>query len=426
MNPHNRERKGIAETALNTARAGYLERRLFDVAQDAISGEDDCGSKEGVTISRVSASGIEISFAKNIRGRLLATPVLDGKGKTLFGKGTMLSDEDAQVIEESNIDSVSVHSPMVCKSLYGICRKCYGIDLTTNELIDIGEAVGTIAAQAIGEPGTQLTMRTFHSGGTATVGGDITQGLPRVEEVFEKRAPKSAAAIAKVSGTVSEIKDDGKEKLIILLPDEKLAKTSKKKIEYPVHFRRMVLVKVGDKVKKGDFLTDGSAHIDELHIFGSKEKAQNYIISEISKIYELQGASISRKHIEVIIRQMFSRQKVKDPGDTGFTTGEVVEEREIIKANTEAQKNKKTPATVESLILGITEVSLSRKSFLSAASFQNTPRILINAAIRGCEDKLIGLKENVIIGRLIPAGSGFSGSPKAIMVEKVAQERENK
>jgi DNA-directed RNA polymerase subunit beta' len=416
-------RKGLADTALQTAKAGYLTRRLFDVAQDAIITEKDCGTKDGVIINKISASGLEISIAKNVKGRILAEDIKDTKGSVLVKKGTLLTPEEAKKVEDTGVESVWVRSPMVCKTKRGICQGCYGVDMTTGEMVAIGEAVGTIAAQAIGEPGTQLTMRTFHTGGTASVGGDITQGLPRVEEVFEKRSPKNPAIIAHVDGVISEITDDGKEKMIILLPEggEKAAK-SKKNTEYPLHFRRMALVKVGDAVVKGQFLTDGSANINDLFKYGGKEKAQEYIISEINRIYELQGASISRKHIEVIIKQMFSRLKVKESFDESITTGDVIESYEFANAQERAKENGETAPTADPLVLGISEVSLSRRSFLSAASFQNTTKILINAAIRGREDKLVGLKENVIIGRLIPAGTGFKGSAKAEMIERVVNE----
>lgn len=412
-------RKGLADTALQTAKAGYLTRRLFDVAQDAIITEGDCGTKEGIMIIRKSASGIEIPLAKNLVGRVVSEDIKEGT-KTLFKKEHFISAIDAHALEKSAVESVQVRSPMTCKTLHGICQMCYGMDLTTNALVDLGEAVGTVAAQAIGEPGTQLTMRTFHSGGTASVGGDITQGLPRVEEIFEKRIPKNAAVIARVSGTVSDITQEGREKLVIILPDKSEKKSASKKLtEYPIHFRRMLFVKVGDTVEKGQFLTDGSADIKELFKFAGKEKTQDYIINEISKVYELQGATISRKHIEVIIKQMFSRKKVIDRGDTELTVGTIIEDHELKSIQETLKDEGKTPVTAESLVLGISEVSLTRKSFLSAASFQNTTKVLISAAIRGSEDKLTGLKENVIIGRLIPAGTGFEGSEKAKMIKEL-------
>ena len=414
-------RKGLSDTALNTAKAGYLTRRLFDVAQDAIIVEDDCGEKEGIIIRKESASGIEISLGKAVKGRFLTKDAQGAKGEILFKKGYFLTADDARTLEEAKVTEVAVRSPMVCKTLHGICQRCYGMDLTTNELVDVGEAVGTIAAQAIGEPGTQLTMRTFHSGGTASVGGDITRGLPRVEEVFERRMPKNPALVAKVSGTVSEVRDDGKEKIITILPDAG-QKKSKKAIEYIVHFRRVPLVKMGDTVGKGDVLTDGSADLDELFEYAGREKTQEYIIAEISRIYELQGATISRKHIEVIIKQLFSRRKIKDAGGTRFSVGDTVEDFEFALVNAAAKEAGKEPATGELLVLGISEVALTRKSFLSSASFQNTTKVLIASAIRGAEDELIGLKENVIIGKLIPAGTGFSGSRKSERMKKVRQD----
>jgi DNA-directed RNA polymerase subunit beta' len=421
-------RKGLTDTALNTAKAGYLTRRLFDVAQDAIITEEDCGTKEGILVKKETASGMEVAITKNIKGRVLAQDVLDKNEAILFKKGHLLSKYDGDAIEAAGITQVMVRSPLTCKSVHGVCIKCYGNDLGKNVLVELGEAVGTVAAQAIGEPGTQLTMRTFHAGGTASVGGDITQGLPRVEEVFEKRAPKNPAVVNRVDGVISEIKDLGKEKVIKVLPDlgEKVTKsataTSKKKateIEYIVSFRRVPLVKVGDAVKKGDIITDGSANIDEIFKYGGREKAEHYIISEVSKLYELQGEAVSKKHIEVIVRQMFSRRKIKETGGTGLSVGDVVGIGYLEQENERAKESAKEPAKAESIVMGITEISLSRRSFLSAASFQHTTRVLINAAIRGNEDNLMGLKENVIIGRLIPAGTGFPGSPKYKMIEDV-------
>lgn len=408
-------RKGLADTALQTAKAGYLTRRLFDVAQDVIILEADCGTKEGVKISRTSASGIEISFARNVQGRILSEEIKTGD--IHFKRNYLITADDAMALEESDVQIVIVRSPMTCKVTYGICQKCYGVDLTKNELIDLGEAIGTIAAQAIGEPGTQLTMRTFHAGGTASVGGDITQGLPRVEEIFEKRTPKSAAVIARLSGTIIEIKKEEQEHIIMLLPDKGQTKsTSKKNTEYSVHFRRMLFVSAGDRVEKGQLLTDGSADIKELFKYAGKIPTQDYIIAEIGKVYELQGATISRKHIEVIIKQMFSRKRILEAGDTHLTVGGIIEDHELAEIQAELKETGGAQVKVEPLVLGISEVSLTRKSFLSAASFQNTTKVLIGAAIRGAEDRLRGLKENVIIGRLIPAGTGFKGSKKAQMI----------
>ena len=303
---------------------------------------------------------------------------------------------------------------MTCKTLRGVCQQCYGIDLTTNKLVDIGEAVGTVAAQAIGEPGTQLTMNTKHAGGAASVGGDVTQGLPRVEEVFEKRSPKIPATISKTDGVVTSVRTEGKEKIITVAPTLGSKHATKKNdpIEYPVHFRRVVMVREGESVTQGQALTDGSVHLPDLFKYAGQETTQEYIINETNKIYELQGVTIARKHIELIVKQMMSRVKITHVGDSHFTVGDVVEEWNFVEVNEEIKNAGKEVAKAERLILGITETSLSRKSFLSAASFQNTTRVLINAAVRGSEDKLTGLMENVIIGRLIPAGTGFEGSKK--------------
>ncbi len=409
-------RKGLADTALNTAKAGYLTRKLFSVAQDVIISEKDCGTNKFIEIKQNSDSGIDIPLSKKIRGRILAKDI-DG-----YKKGHLITKADALEIEKKAPEIVSVYSPLTCESRRGVCAKCYGLDLGKDKLVDIGESVGTVAAQAIGEPGTQLTMRTFHAGGTASVGGDIVAGLPRVEEVFERRKPKTPAVIARVSGTISDILDQGKEKTIILMPDNGTAKKSKKDTEYVFSSIRTPLVKVGDHVEKGEMITDGSADLQELFEYAGKEKAQDYIISQVNKIYELQGEAVSRKHIEIIIRQMFSRMKVVSPGDTKFSEGEIVE----TVAFEEENENFENKAVANQLIMGITEVSLTRDSFLSAASFQHTPRILIAGAVRGAEDRLEGLKENVIIGRLIPAGTGFEGSEKNLEAKAIEEEIEEK
>ena len=365
-------RKGLADTALQTAKAGYLTRRLFVVAQDAIITEADCKTKAGTKIGRVSASGIEIAFSKAIKGRVLAEDAVDTKGNVLFKKGHLLSRRDALAVEGSTTESVIVRSPMTCQTLRGVCQQCYGVDLSTLKLIDIGEAVGTVAAQAIGEPGTQLTMNTKHAGGAASVGGDVTQGLPRVEEVFEKRQPKIPAVVSKTDGIVTDIKRDGRERIIVVTPEKgsKYAKKSGENLEYPVHYRRVVTVSKGDSVKAGQLLTDGSAHLPELFKFGTREMTQDYIISEVNKIYELQGVTISRKHIELIVKQMMSRVKITQTGDSRFTIGEVVEEWIFVEENEKVKARGGEVAKAEKLILGITETSLTRKSFLSAASFQ--------------------------------------------------------
>ncbi|MBX4181277.1 DNA-directed RNA polymerase subunit beta', partial [Candidatus Parcubacteria bacterium] len=419
-------RKGLTDTALNTAKAGYLTRRLFDVAQDEIVTEDDCGTKEGTIIHKKTASGIEMPLSKNIRGRFLAADLTDSAGNILFKRGHLITKSDAETIDRSDATETLVRSPLACKSIHGVCVKCYGTDLGNNKVIELGEAVGTVAAQAIGEPGTQLTMRTFHAGGVASAGGDITAGLPRVEEIFEKRKPKNPAIISHLDGIVTEIKSVGHDRLIVVTPEAGEVKGKKLDNEYTVSALRSILVRVGQKVSKGELLTDGSADLDELFRYAGRDKTENYIIHEVSKLYELQGAAVSHKHIELIVRQMFSRRKIKEAGDTQFTRGDVVELSELTKVNNMLREKGLTEAKADSVIMGITEVSLSRASFLSAASFQHTPRVLIQAAIKGVEDNLIGLKENVIIGRLIPAGTSFKGGYKEKLIwEAMSKQSKN-
>lgn len=420
-------RKGLADTALNTSKAGYLTRKLFDVSQDVVITEEDCGTNNYVTLKKEKLSGIEISLARNIKGRVLAKKIEDKEGNTLFKKGHLITTADAELIESLGIESVDVRSSMTCSTLRGVCQKCYGTDFGTDELVDLGEAVGTIAAQAIGEPGTQLTMRTFHTGGTASVGGDITQGLPRVEEIFERRIPKSIATISKVNGLVTDIDEKSKEKKLVIMPEVESRASSikgKQQIIYVIPYNRTILVKVGDKVKKGNLLTDGSADIAELFKYAGKERTQEYIIKEIIKIYELQGASTSRKHVEVIIKQMMSRKKIKSAGGTSLTVGSIVEDFRLSEENKKARELGLEEAKGASLVLGITESALTRESFLSSVSFQNTTKMLIGASLNGAEDNLVGLKENIIVGRLVPAGSGFKGSQKWKMIQAVGEPKE--
>jgi len=425
-------RKGAADTALNTAKAGYLTRRLVDVAQDVVITEEDCGTKNGKKI--VAVDGV---FAKYVNGRVLLNDIKNNEGKTLFKKGTLITKENARFLEKLGLQEAYVRTPLSCETVHGICRQCYGLDLGRNCMIELGQAVGIIAAQAIGEPGTQLTLRTFHLGGVAQV--DITTGLPRVEEIFERRVPKSPAIISESDGEVVNIVDNGNEKFIKVLSDLSSDKAGLKvdnkispkgkasnEVEYAVPPRRQILVKIGAKVKKGDLLTDGSADINEIVKYAGKEAAEEYIVNEINKVYDLQSASISRKHIEIIIRQMFSRKKIKDAGDTTFSPGEIVETIELIEENNriEEEGNGKK-AEASTIVLGITEVSLTTKSWLSAASFQNTNRVLINNAIRGGIDNLRGLKENVIIGNLIPAGTGFGVKRKREVDEEQEEQADN-
>lgn len=396
-------RKGLADTALNTARAGYLTRRLVDVAQDVIVTEDDCGTKSSKRVTKEVISGFEIPLSKNIRGRVLAKEINLPDGSTLFKRGHLITRDEALMVEEKGATEVFIRTPMICKTVYGICRQCYGLDLGRNHIVDKGESVGIVAAQAIGEPGTQLTLRTFHAGGLAGV--DITAGLPRVEEIFECRIIKNPAVVAKYSGTVIEIKEDGSDKIITVLSTK--SETAKESVDYTVSGRRVPIIKVGQEVEKGELLTDGSANISEVYLYGGKESAEDYIIREISKVYELQGASIARKHLEIIIRQMFSRRKIKDAGDTSFSPGEIVEVTELLEENGKMKAEGLREAKGDLIILGITQTALNAKSWISAASFQNTNRVLIANAVKGGVDKLRGLKENVTVGRLIPAGTGF-------------------
>jgi DNA-directed RNA polymerase subunit beta' len=372
-----------------------------DVSQDVVVSIEDCGDKEGRTL--YAKNILETTLGNAVRSRVLAKDLIGKDGKVVFKKNHLITKKDAKIVEDSGATESTVFSPLTCKSIQGICQKCYGIDLGRNHLVDLGEAVGIVAAQAIGEPGTQLTMRTFHSGGVSEASGDITMGLPRIEEIFEKRAPKNAAVVATVDGTVTDIKNDGKEKMIIIT-GQGGKKADEGSVEHAVPFTRTIIVRVGNEVKKGDILTDGSANINELFTFGGKAAAEDYILNEVSKIYSMQAAAISRKHIEVILRQMFSRKRITISGDTDFVEGEVVENQELLRAN---ESNTGAKAKADDMVLGISEVSLTTSSWLSAASFQNTSRILIDAATQGNSDELRGLKENVIIGRLIPAGTGF-------------------
>ncbi len=407
-------RKGLADTALNTAKAGYLTRKLFDVAQDVIITADDCKTKKSIELTS-KGEGFILPLSKTARGRYVAKEIKDEDGKLLFKKGHFLTILDANLLSEKSIENIQVRSPLTCELHGGICQKCYGMDMGGDILVDLGEAIGTIAAQAIGEPGTQLTMRTFHSAGAATREGDITSGLPRVEEIFERRKPKVPAIIAKADGEVLSFEVNDKKTLLVLSqPDEKV----KEKV-YIIPYWRTLVVKEGDKVKVGDMVTDGSADLEELLKYAGKERTQEYIISETVKIYELQGSSVARKHMEVIISQMFSRSKIINPRDSKFIEGDVVENSELEVVNNDLEAEGKNIAEAKLLILGISEVSLSRKSFLSSVSFQHAVRMLINASLKGAVDELKGLKENVIIGNLIPAGTNFVGSKKYQMIQEV-------
>lgn len=418
-------RKGEADTALKTSKAGYLTRRLVDVAQDIIVQKDDCGDDKGVRINKKEIEAYGKKIATRVSGRVLARDVKGADGKVLFKKNHLLNAADARAVEGAGTEELFIRSPISCGEPRGICQMCYGHDMGNNKLVKMGEAVGIVAAQAIGEPGTQLTMRTFHTGGIAA-GSDITMGLPRVEEIFELRMPKVPAVLSDVDGEVMEVVTKGTEKSVVVLTDDpKSSKTEKK--EYAIPFSRLITVKKGDQVKKGTFLTDGAADIKHLFSVAGREIAQNYILSEVDKVYSMQGAVINDKHIEVIVKQMFSRVKIKDEGETRFSKGKVVESFELLDENEKAKEEGKQEASASPMVMPISKVSLSSSSFLAAASFQDTARVLIRSAIEGREDKLRGLKENVIIGRLIPAGTGYRGDFAAVeelesLDEEVADE----
>jgi len=405
-------RKGTTDTALKTAAAGYLTRRLVDVAQDTVIREDDCRTKEGITMHRKDGLEFGHLFADRLFSRTLAEDVKDGR-KVIAKEGEIVDRKMADAIDANEeIKEVRIKSPITCKTLYGICASCYGYDLGKNAPIEKGEAVGVVAAQSIGEPGTQLTMRTFHVGGVA--GADITHGLPRVVEVFEVRPPKGKAFLAEEDGIISDI--ETRDLLKIVKIRELGSKSSKggsasggkeKLVEYPIPHTSEVLVKVGDEVKRGDRLCVGNLDLRELFEIKGREEVEREVVRAVQKIYMSEGAPISNKHLEIIVRQMFSRVKIKDAGDTDFVAGEVIEKSRFLEYNRRMKKAGKAPAKAKQLLLGITKVALSTESFLSAASFQETARVLINAAVDGKVDVLRGLKENVIIGRSIPVGINY-------------------
>jgi len=400
-------RKGTADTALRTSTAGYLTRRLVDVAHEMIVTEEDCKDAEGIVIKKEEAEKIGQNLIFKIAGRVASQRIVHPLTKKMIvEKGDVIDWKKASQIDEANVREIPVRSPLSCKTKNGVCQKCYGWDLGKNDLVKLGEAVGIVAAQAIGEPGTQLTMRTFHTGGVAG-GGDITQGLPRVEEIFECRSPKGKAAVSEVDGEVLEITP---QRVIRIKVFGKISKRKTKKsdiVEYEVPLKRAIWVAPGQPVKKGQQLFEGNVDLKELFSLTDAQETQQYILRDIQNIYVSQGAVIHDKHVEVIIKQMFSRVKVKERGDSIFDQGEVVEKSRFLEENARLKKEDKKPAKEQQILLGITKVALTTDSFLSAASFQETARILIKAAFEGKEDKLRGLKENVIIGKLIPVGTGF-------------------
>ncbi|HSX24347.1 MAG TPA: DNA-directed RNA polymerase subunit beta', partial [Candidatus Andersenbacteria bacterium] len=391
-------RKGMADTALRTATAGYLTRRLVNVAQDVVVHFDDCKDTEGALMTKADSEEVGTTLGKRSLGRFLADDVKDpATGKVVMKKGELLDLEKVAAIDKMDISEITIRSVVSCTAPRGVCQVCYGWDLGKNRIVAIGEAVGVIAAQAIGEPGTQLTMRTFHSGGAS--GDDITQGLPRVEELFEARIPKGEAIMSEIDGEVTVKKNN--DEVMISVQGKKEGK------DYTVPLNVTLNVKSGDVVIAGQQLTDGHMNVQSLYDAAGVRAVQRYILKEVQQVYAIQGETINDKHLEIIVRQMLSRIRIQDSGDTSLLPGRVVEWAELAAANKQAESEGKRSASGDRLLLGITKVSLSTESFLAAASFMETARVLIDAAVAGREDHLMGLKENVIIGRLIPAGMGY-------------------
>jgi DNA-directed RNA polymerase subunit beta' len=410
-------RKGLADTALRTADSGYLTRRLVDVSQDVIIREDDCGTLGGLEVYDIKDGKEMIEpFAERLLGRYLAEPAVDPKtGEVIVPLGVMLGEELAQKIVEAGITKAKVRSILTCEAKHGVCIKCYGANLATGDPVQLGEAVGIIAAQSIGEPGTQLTMRTFHTGGVASE-TNITQGLPRVEELFEGRKPKHLAILAEISGfaTIQEIKRNKH----IVINNEETGEERSYLIPYGARLSNMFkedgkIVETGIHVKAGDALTEGSVNPHDVLAIKGIDSVHNYLIQEVQRTYRMQGVDINDKHIEVIVRQMMKKVKVDTSGDTNLLPGTQIEKNEFDAANREikeriaAGEEELQVATAIPMLLGITKASLATDSFLSAASFQETTKVLTDAAIKGKRDRLLGLKENVIIGNLVPAGTGM-------------------
>jgi DNA-directed RNA polymerase subunit beta' len=395
-------RKGSTDTALKTADSGYLTRRLVDVSQDLVITEDDCGTDKGTTVRAIThdSDGKEIvPFIDRLIGRYssetLYHPVT---GELLISKEEYISDEIAKNIVDAGVTELQIRSVLTCDSQHGICKKCYGQNLSTGDRVEVGESIGIIAAQSIGEPGTQLTMRTFHTGGVA--GADITQGLPRIQELFEARTPKGKAVISEIDGTVSDVE----------IVEERYKVTVENGLEkhvYETNSGVTLMVTENEDVKAGQKITDGSIDPKQLLKATDAETVQQYILKEVQKVYRAQGIEISDKHIEVIIHQMMRKLNIVLEGETALLPGEQVSVREFKAANLEVLKRGGRPSVGRPVLLGITRASLRSESFLSAASFQETTRVLTDAAIRGKVDDLVGLKENVIIGGLIPAGTGI-------------------
>ncbi len=393
-------RKGLADTALRTADSGYLTRRLVDVSQDVIIRELDCGTTEGIEVRAFRDGNEEIEkLYDRIVGRYPVSDIVHPQTKeVIVHSEDMITEEKAEAVIAAGIESVVLRTVLNCESKHGVCAKCYGRNLATGKNVNVGEAVGIIAAQSIGEPGTQLTMRTFHTGGVA--GGDITQGLPRVEELFEARKPKGLATITEVAGVVHFV-EKGKRSDIIVIADDGVEH------EYQIPYGSIIKVEDGQRVEPGDQLTQGSINPQDILRVKGVTGVQDYIVKEVQRVYKLQGVDVNDKHIEIIARQMLGKVKIEEPNDSSFLSGSLVSVAEVKRTNAMLEAEGLEPATYKQTLLGITKASLATDSFLSAASFQETTRVLTEAAIKGSKDNLIGLKENVIIGKLIPAGTGL-------------------
>jgi DNA-directed RNA polymerase subunit beta' len=394
-------RKGSTDTALKTAESGYLTRRLVDVSQEVVIAVEDCGTDKGVYVQEIldRDGKVIVPLVDRVTGRYASQDVIHPEtGEVLVHRNEYISEKRAKLIADSGLERVSIRTALSCTSEVGICRKCYGQNLATGERAEVGESVGIIAAQSIGEPGTQLTMRTFHTGGVA--GDDITQGLPRVQELFEARKSKKKAVISEISGTVTDIEKDHNRHVIYVKNDIEEKK-------YTTNPKASLIVAKGDQVKAGQQLVDGTIDPKELLRVTDIETVQKYIINEVQRVYQSQKVDISDKHIEIIVRQMTRRMTVVLEGDTDLLPGSQISINQFVEANRKALANGLKPAVARPILLGITKASLKSESFLSAASFQETTRVLTDATIRGMHDPLVGLKENVIIGGLIPAGTGI-------------------
>ena len=412
-------RKGLADTALKTADSGYLTRRLVDVAQDVIIREDDCGTDKGLEISALKEGNELIeTLEERVLGRYAKKTIVNPQtGEVIVAPDELITAELARKITEAGIETLTIRSAFTCNTKHGVCKKCYGMNLATGDEVEVGEAVGIIAAQSIGEPGTQLTMRTFHTGGVA--GADITQGLPRIQEIFESRNPKGQALITEISGTVSEIEEirEGLKEITIQSPIE-----SRK---YTAPYNARLVVQEGDQVSHGQVLTQGSIDPKQLIKVTDVATVEKYLLKEVQKVYRMQGVEIGDKHIEVMVRQMLRKVRIIEAGDTELLPGSLVDIHQFTEANRAIlMAGDKAPATCRPVILGITKASLETESFLSAASFQETTRVLTDAAIKGKRDELLGLKENVILGKLVPAGTGMQRYRQIELAGPAAQSKE--